>query len=307
MFPIYGHIWRKRKNGKRSEKICDVKFFIMCEMNKICPVCKSALSDKYIEKEFQNMTSTWFKCASCGTVFIWPAPGPDVLSLYYKKNYKDKKCPNYVSHEFRFSEENRKTVFNEYNLSLMDVNISIEQLRNKKILDYGCANGFFLDFLLENNCNKKDLYGFDIAEDLLSEVISKGYRIHNNEKKFFDFIFLWDVLEHIPDPREVLRTLIMLSKDGGGKLVVQTPMAGILSGLLGTYWAHLLIFEHVILYSRESLILLLKEFGFQPNKVSSFGANCPSHIVPEPYKSVYDRLVKLTDCGSTQIGCFDLR
>lgn len=276
------------------------------KIRRICPVCKSTFLKKYVEKEFENIKSTWFTCLFCGTIFIWPRVEFNELAKYYKKDYKLKKCQNFVSHLYRFSEENKKRIFNEYALSLKDVSITPEELKHKKILDYGCANGFFLDFLVEHGCFKKDLYGFDIAEDLLHEVINKGYTIISNEKGFFDLIFLWDVLEHISDPDKIFKKLTRLLKKGG-MVVVQTPRVGILSELFGSLWEHLLVFEHVVLYSRESLKMVFRKYGFVLKQVNSFGANCPVQVVPEPYKSVYDKIVKLNDSGSTQVGCFELR
>ena len=232
-----------------------------------------------------------------------PLPTQQELAEYYQRGYKKRKSPGMVLHYFRYSEENKKIVFNEYRLSLSDIGISNEMLHNKKILDYGCSNGFFLDFCFENSCFKKDLFGYDIAEDLLNEVRKKNYNILNNENNFFDYMFLWDVLEHVSYPKAILQS-VKLYLIEGGEIIVQTPRIGILSDSLKDEWQHFLPFEHVILYSRESLVKLFSDAGFQLLKISSFGANAPSNIIPEPYKSTFDWLAKLTDNGSTQVAHF---
>ena len=88
--------------------------------------------------------------------------------------------------------------------------------------------------------------------------------------------------------------------------MIQTPRVGILSDSLEDKWQHFLPFEHLILYSRESLVKLFSDAGFQLLKISSFGANAPSNDIPEPYKSAFDRLAKQTDNGSTQVARFIL-
>ncbi|MDP3014640.1 MAG: class I SAM-dependent methyltransferase, partial [Candidatus Subteraquimicrobiales bacterium] len=174
-----------------------------------------------------------------------------------------------------------------------------------KILDYGCANGFFLDYCVSIGCSKEDLFGFDIAEDLLEDLCKNNYNILSNQKNFFDYIFLWDVLEHITDPKEFLENIKSYLKIGS-KLIIQTPRVGILSDSLKDKWEHFLPFEHVILYTRDSLIKQLKTADFKLSKAMSFGANAPINIIPYPYKNAFDKIAKQTDNGSTQVVCFTL-
>jgi phospholipid N-methyltransferase len=63
-----------------------------------------------------------------------------------------------------------------YDLSLKDIEIGIDELHGKTILDYGCANGVFLDLLkIKYKCKNNDLYGFDISNDFMNQIIKKGY------------------------------------------------------------------------------------------------------------------------------------
>jgi hypothetical protein len=149
------------------------------------------------------------------------------------------------------------------------------------------------------------LFGFDIAEDLLAKVAEKGYRILDSTHRHFDFVFLWDVLEHISEPTTFLRQLKVYLKPGT-TVVVQTPRIGLLTDSLGESWEHFLPFEHVVLYTRESMIRLFEQAGFHLVAAGSFGANAPAGVVPEPYKGALDRLAKETDNGATQVARFML-
>lgn len=239
-----------------------------------CPVCDLAGAESYVEKSYGGITSTWYRCKADGTLFMLNFPTSGELTEYYGKNYKHRESPGAVSHLFRFSEENKRAVFSEYELSLSDVGITDAMLRNRRILDYGCANGFFLDYCCAKGCNKDDLYGFDIAEDLLETVRVKQYRILRNERADFDFLFLWDVLEHVPEPQSLLPQLKSHLRPGG-LVVLQTPRVGLLANALMESWEHFLPLEHVILYTRESLLALFGKFGFVPIKSTSFGGNAP--------------------------------
>ena len=281
------------------------KKLVLSEVKSECPVCLFDEPHESISKCFGHIRSTWLKCGGCGTFFIWPLPTAEQLSEYYRSGYADCQSPGAVSHSYRFSEANKETIFREYQLSLSDVHIPTAMLLEKKILDYGCANGIFLDFCAGQGCLKENLFGFDIAEDLLASVAKKGYRMLDAKQKHFDFLFLWDVLEHISEPAKLLRELRSYLKPGG-TVVLQTPRIGLLTESLREAWEHFLPFEHVVLYTRQSLIRLFEQAGFRLVAVGSFGANAPVSAVPEPYKTAVDRLAKVTDNGSTQVARFIL-
>ena len=103
-----------------------------------------------------------------------------------------------------------------YDLSLKDIEIGIDEFHGKTILDYGCANGVFLDFLNTNGCKKNDLYGFDISNDWMNQIIKKGYNKQFSNSNLFDYIFLWDVIEHVTEPQKIIGSIKQSLKPGGG-------------------------------------------------------------------------------------------
>jgi SAM-dependent methyltransferase len=132
------------------------------------------------------------------------------------------------------------------------------------------------------------------------QIAEQGYNILAEERDYFDFVFLWDVIEHIHDPYRFLETLKSLL-NRNGRIIVQTPRAGIFPEILKEDWEHFLPLEHLVLYTRESLLFLFGRFGFHPIRAWSFGGNAPSGVIPNPYKNAYDTLAKRTDNGSTQV------
>ena len=73
-----------------------------------CPVCGFLGSERYISKTFENLESTWVKCAKCGTLFMSPLPTEKELNEYYRQSYKYRKSPGSVSHCFRYSEKSQQ-------------------------------------------------------------------------------------------------------------------------------------------------------------------------------------------------------
>jgi 2-polyprenyl-3-methyl-5-hydroxy-6-metoxy-1,4-benzoquinol methylase len=125
-----------------------------------------------------------------------------------------------VSHKLRFSDSYKQSVFKEYSLSCNDVALNVGEICHGKwsVLDYGCANGIFLNWLFQCGCCKENLYGFDIATDMVDDAISNGFKcvtdISSLQEFRFDLITAWDVIEHVPHPKSVVRKMKTLLRGG---------------------------------------------------------------------------------------------
>lgn len=118
------------------------------------------------------------------------------------------------------------------------LDICIEKLsqldkETAKILDFGCGDGFLLKMMNDVGC--KDLSGIDysakaisFAKVLLPQNIKlfSDNLVDNNPfpDNNFDYIFMVEVLEHIP-PKDVENLLNVLKKilKPGGKLIITVP------------------------------------------------------------------------------------
>lgn len=87
----------------------------------------------------------------------------------------------------------------------------------------------------------------------------------------FDAVTLFDVIEHVPDPRAALeRCLSYLAP--GGRLFLSTPDAGsAMAGLLGSGWYYIDYVEHIALFNRANLGRLLTDVGMTVTGVRTFG------------------------------------
>jgi 2-polyprenyl-3-methyl-5-hydroxy-6-metoxy-1,4-benzoquinol methylase len=270
-----------------------------------CRVCGATISVFKVSKSSGPYVSRWVTCGGCGVQRISPYPAEAELAAYYNDQYLEKKCGS-VSHRLRFSAEYRPIAFNEYAQSVADVGLTEATLLRSRILDFGCADGIFLDWLLSRGVAQDRLYGIDISEEMVQIARRKGYRAvsaasqadFSGEK--FDLVAMWDVLEHLLNPIETLRQLTHFLTPGG-QLLLQTPRAGFLADILGEAFEHYLPIEHVHLFPRETLVNCMAPLGFRVVKAMSFGANAPATTVPRPYKSAYDQLAKRTDNGATQV------
>ena len=87
----------------------------------------------------------------------------------------------------------------------------------------------------------------------------------------FDAITLFDVIEHLPDPRAALHRCRRYLKSGG-HLFITTPDTGALvARLLGSHWYYIDIVEHISLFSAASLTRLIEACGFRVAERRTFG------------------------------------
>ena len=90
-----------------------------------------------------------------------------------------------------------------------------------KVLDIGCGDGYFGEFLAKNK--RVDYTGTDISETALKSAQGRGLKVaqldaSNDLGKFepqsFDFIVMSEFIEHIPNSEEVLKTAGRIARKG---------------------------------------------------------------------------------------------
>jgi len=82
----------------------------------------------------------------------------------------------------------------------------------------------------------------------------------------FDVVSLWDVLEHTPDPKDVIRQCHDLLKPGG-LIVVNYPDIGSWAArIMGRSWVFLLS-VHIYYFNRTTIRRLLSDSGFDVVKI----------------------------------------
>jgi len=120
------------------------------------------------------------------------------------------------------------------------VDIALKLLdKGDKLLDIGCGDGTLGYFAKRNY---KEVYGLDISESALKiaekrEMVTKKVNVNEErlpfEDTYFDAVVCLDVIEHVFEPRDLVKEIYRILKRGGS-LVLSTPNI--------RYWHHLFIF-----------------------------------------------------------------
>lgn len=155
--------------------------------------------------------------------------------------------------------------------------VSIEDIKNKDILDIGCGFGWFELFALDKGVTH--ITGMEISERDLENakagikdkrahfVVGTGLKIPFNDS-FFDTIVSWEVLEHIPKNTEqkFFEECFRVLKPGG-VLYLSTQFRNLFSTTLDPAW-WLIGHRH---YSTNSLKRFAENCGFYVNLLETHG------------------------------------
>lgn len=222
-----------------------------------CNVC--AASD--VEALFEKYGRAFVRCTGCGLERIEPPPSPEVLADIYGQHYYDA----WGLHDDEAAVAGLKArTFRTVLAALGPVN------RGEKLLDCGAATGFLMHVARDLGYEP---YGVELSA-FGAQAIARSFgpeRAHQGdllEARFagvapgeFDVVTMCDFIEHVRDPRAVLRHARGLLR-AGGTLVITTPDTGSLSRrLLGTTWSHYRL-EHLHYFNRNNLGRLLRDVGF---------------------------------------------
>nr|MBC7613679.1 class I SAM-dependent methyltransferase [Pseudopedobacter sp.] len=154
----------------------------------------------------------------------------------------------------------------EYEAVLKQI-MKIIDTKNSSLLDFGAGKGLFLNFAQELGFKVKgvetsiprasyaqQVFGLEIA----TNTYNGGEILGGN----FNVITLFHVLEHLDQPKNLLKNLVVNNLNPKGLLVVEVP--NILSWqakLAGKHWLHLDIPRHLSHFSEEKLFNILNDMN----------------------------------------------
>ncbi|WIM05119.1 MAG: class I SAM-dependent methyltransferase [Candidatus Nitricoxidivorans perseverans] len=129
------------------------------------------------------------------------------------------------------------------------------------VLDVGCGDGQFLAYLASQGFRELD--GVEPSQSRRQNACVRGLRVAASldelDRRKFDIIFLWHVLEHVPAPMALLRELCG-RLDDRGVLVVSIPNhAGWQTRYFGSCSAYLDYGRHLWYWDSSAIDDILKE------------------------------------------------
>jgi SAM-dependent methyltransferase len=229
-------------------------------MDKQCLVCGKQL----FHPIYNN---TLLKCGSCGFITANMSVDPELLRKTYTENYfKGEEYVDYLRDKAILQTNFRKRLKTIYRI--------IGKEKISKAVEIGCAYGFFAELL--TNDNKKISYtGFDVVPEaieygrveLKQNLVCGDYLKEKSEADKTD-VFMWDVIEHLPNPEDFI-TKAASELQSGGRIYITTGDIGkLIPRIRKEKWRMIHPPSHLQYFSRSTLTQLLESRGFKVIHVS---------------------------------------
>jgi SAM-dependent methyltransferase len=234
----------------------------------ICKICGSnSISHKYQLRDFRLDKESLYSyswCAQCGVIFQNPQISQkEMLNHYNQESVYDLPIPRKGIKRILFTHGLHKRAK------------IIKRFKNSgRLLDIGCGSGAFINFMAKKM--NFEVMGTEINETDIN-YIKKHYSLNvffgdigevGLPEKNYDVITLWDVLEHIHDPKQMIINLKPLLKPDG-LLVLRVPNLNSLdSKIFKKFWAGLDAPRHYYIFSEESILKLLRDCDFQIKSIN---------------------------------------
>lgn len=171
-------------------------------------------------------------------------------------------------------------------LMLKQLNTLLENNSDYKVLDVGVADGY----IYRNLTKDYDIYGVDISENFIECAKKNGVTAHlcdleNNilpfEDNFFDIIVTGETVEHVVNSDHFFSEINrVLKKDG--YLIISYPNINTLLSIvmmmffdLPPMYSSRFRSPHVRDWTKKTMIMALKIFGFKVEKVLGAGFYLP--------------------------------
>jgi len=208
-------------------------------------------------------------CEVCRFKHLDPIPSKEEIKEYYERQYYQEKIPKLLDPEKEQKELEWTTLWYRDRLQMFNKYI---REKPKRCLDVGCGNGFFLKFMSENGWES---FGIEPSPKASEYACSLGLNVFNTTLEefvenrwygYFDAINLKCVLEHVPNPMEILEICKSLLKDSG-MIYIEVPndfnALQLQVHKLGKPQWWIAIPDHINYFDFRSLERVLESLGFE--------------------------------------------
>ncbi len=172
---------------------------------------------------------------------------------------------------------------------------------NKKALDIGCSNGFFLEVLKDNgyggvygcepSTEAKEIARADVREGIHTGFYGPGLYPEN----FFDLITCFQTLDHLSDPLGMLKNMYINTKPGGNAYLIMHNTKALQAKIFREK-SPIIDVEHIYLFNKENLPELCKKAGFKVVSVFDLKNAYPFsywiRMAPLPFKKLWVTIFK---------------
>jgi 2-polyprenyl-3-methyl-5-hydroxy-6-metoxy-1,4-benzoquinol methylase len=227
---------------------------------KQCLVCNANSFSKIYD-------DTLLRCDSCGFITANLDMDSETLKAIYNENYfKGEEYLDYVRDKHVLQKnfgkriKKMKKLFSEHQI--------------KSALEIGCAYGFFAESF-KKAFPSTDYVGYDIASEAVAygkselgmNVFDQDYLTVPSDKSYSD-VFMWDVIEHLPNPDLFIEKIANELENGGRVYITTGDISSFLARKQKAKWRMIHPPSHMHYFSKDTLKQLLEKHGLTVTHLS---------------------------------------
>ncbi|MBE7419282.1 MAG: class I SAM-dependent methyltransferase [Ideonella sp.] len=215
-----------------------------------CPVCAGRRARLQFVKDGYDMQG----CDDCGTLFVGRDPASIDFDALYGESYytggSDAVFADYVGQQAQRRAHARRRLW-------MLRHLPPRVPRGGRLLDIGCAAGFFLaearafydvqgvELSAWSSAYARDRLGLPVFTGTLQQAALPV--------DHFDVVTLWDVIEHVADPVPLLTEAARVLRPGGRLILTTGDWGSAYARARGADWHLMEPPWHLTMFSRETM------------------------------------------------------
>ncbi len=222
-----------------------------------CPTCGG--EDCGLETEKEGLTLV--RCRNCDLVYV----NPVFDEAHYKEIYQAQNYQEIVRDLGEASHDYRVERFGKERVAIMQRHLPEHGAGPPHYLDVGCSTGFVVEAARDRGW---EAMGIDLNPSAIAFGRARGLNLEqcglddlDLEPASLDAVSLFDVLEHIVNPQEILERAIRLLRPGGIVFIYVPNYDSASRLLLGKNAVFIWPTHHLTYYTVETLSDLLHRAG----------------------------------------------
>jgi SAM-dependent methyltransferase len=239
-----------------------------------CTICRMASH----EVAFTVNGHQILRCRRCRHLYVSPRPPMEEVEQIYGEHY-------FENPAMATTDDDRYYGYLDYIEDRPNIEMKMGEVLDHieaggchgRLLDVGCGPGFFVDLAQRRGWQAEGIelnkYAVACAEGLGIAGVRAGVLSDvDRPDGFYDCVTLFDVIEHVADPRSEIEQVSRMLRPGG-VIVIITPNAdGKFSRLLGPRWLEMKRApEHLHFFTVDSMVRLLSLGGFSSREWHTIG------------------------------------
>ncbi len=204
------------------------------------------------------------RCKHCGMTYVNPRLSSERLHEMYQEEYwASDRAKEFGYASYLAERENYERTYRRRSTT-------IDRYRSEpgRVLDVGCAAGFFLSVMKAKGWQTS---GVEISKpmvDYARETLGLDDVRHGDlttldiDEGGYDVVTMWDVIEHLEDPRAHLEAARRGLRDDGLLVLETQDVSSRFARLMRRKWQHYKHEEHLYHFEPATLGRLLDEMGF---------------------------------------------